>query len=83
MKEWLDNRESFLSKILRMEGLADGELYCARCKTSTSNSEAESIFRCTDCDSLDILCRECILYVHERNGLHNIEVYLNLIIAIY
>ncbi|KAF9471713.1 hypothetical protein BDN70DRAFT_909315 [Pholiota conissans] len=75
MKEWLDNRESFLSEFLRMEGLPDGKLYCARCKTSTSDSEAESIFRCTDCDSLDILCRECILYVHERNGLHNIEMW--------
>lgn len=56
-----------------MEGIPSSNLTCMHCQTSVS----ETVFRCTDCDSIDILCEKCILDVHRRNGLHNIEVYLS------
>ncbi|KAF9472585.1 hypothetical protein BDN70DRAFT_909114 [Pholiota conissans] len=69
--EWLEDRESFLSEFLRMEGLPDGDICCTNCDRQILQSS--QAFRCRDCDSLDILCQTCIVDIHRRNGLHNIE----------
>ncbi|KAF9553123.1 hypothetical protein CPC08DRAFT_646024 [Agrocybe pediades] len=68
LKEWKEEREVFLSEFLRFEGKdANSSESCAECGACVGN------FRCLDCDNLDLVCRECILKLHRRNGLHHIE----------
>ncbi|KAF9543190.1 hypothetical protein CPC08DRAFT_649965 [Agrocybe pediades] len=67
LKDWVEEREVFLSEFLRLEGDGPSDSGCANCVDHVP------AFRCLDCDTLDLLCRECILRLHCRNGLHRIE----------
>ncbi|KAF9549685.1 hypothetical protein CPC08DRAFT_648139, partial [Agrocybe pediades] len=68
LKEWVEEQEVFLSEFLRLEGNDERVKLCSECQT-----ERVGTFRCTDCDNLDLVCRECILKLHRRNGLHRVE----------
>ena len=70
MKEWVDERETFLSEFLRLESRDTNRPLCAECLTEVG------IYRCLDCDGQELLCCSCILTGHRRNGLHRIEVCL-------
>lgn len=65
----MKDREQFLSEFLRLEGKDPTAITCAQCR-----QEGIALFRCQDCEGLELLCRECIRDAHKRNGLHRIEV---------
>lgn len=69
--DWLEDREQFLSEVLRLEGRGGASEFCLRCQ---NGSLAE--YRCLDCDGNDLICKACILALHERCSLHRPEVRL-------
>lgn len=64
----MEDREQFLSEFLRQEGRDSTMVGCANC------TQGPASYRCQDCESLELLCRECLVDSHKRNGLHRIEV---------
>ncbi|KAF8950380.1 hypothetical protein BDZ97DRAFT_1688116, partial [Flammula alnicola] len=66
--DWVQDREQFISEVLRLEGRGGFSSACLRCR-----SGAVAEYRCPDCDGMDLVCQECILSLHERCGLHRPE----------
>ncbi|KAF8149064.1 hypothetical protein B0H34DRAFT_734685 [Crassisporium funariophilum] len=69
LRNWLEEREQFLSESLRLEGKGDNGSECSHCQ----QLEPSAVYRCLDCDGVDMVCEECLLTIHRRNGLHRIQ----------
>ncbi|TFK60138.1 hypothetical protein BDN72DRAFT_872951 [Pluteus cervinus] len=58
----------FLAEDIRREGRMDSmDTPCPHCENPSPS------YRCKDCDGGGLLCRDCIVNTHGRNGLHVIE----------
>ncbi|KAF9555270.1 hypothetical protein CPC08DRAFT_766080 [Agrocybe pediades] len=69
LKDWLEDRDYFLSEMLRLEGMDSSMEFCVDCHASGDIS----LFRCTDCDGMELFCRACVLNNHRRSALHRLE----------
>ncbi|KAJ7469942.1 hypothetical protein B0H11DRAFT_2159271 [Mycena galericulata] len=74
MRQWRYGfRGIFLDEIVCHEGRGD-YLYqtsCANCPRPV----AHAIYRCRDCDTEALFCKECIVSIHRDNPLHRAEVW--------
>ncbi|KAJ7137354.1 hypothetical protein C8R43DRAFT_893689 [Mycena crocata] len=67
-----ENREEFLREILRAEGRGDHRAYsvCPRCAADKAE------YRCKTClAGGEMLCKACVVQIHQANPLHAIEVW--------
>ncbi|KAF9559266.1 hypothetical protein CPC08DRAFT_611227, partial [Agrocybe pediades] len=69
LSEWLEEREGFLSEFLCLEGKPLGIDQCQTCQITGM----QQMYRCWECDGLQVQCRSCIIRAHEGRGLHFIE----------
>ncbi|KAG6849154.1 hypothetical protein H0H93_010910 [Arthromyces matolae] len=67
MKEFLDDRDLFLSELLRSEGRGESPAMCRCNNTSPANH------RCIDCVSGVPTCSQCLLTSHYHSPFHRIE----------
>lgn len=68
LTEFLPFRDSCLDELLRHEGQGDSMGLKCQCGNATG------IFKCTDCFSQLLVCRECIIAAHASLPLHRIQV---------
>lgn len=61
-----------------MEGKPSGRSTCTECGRETE----EDIYRCLDCDGLELLCKDCTMVTHLRAGLHRIEVRIDFFLSV-
>ncbi|KAG2117119.1 uncharacterized protein F5147DRAFT_742928 [Suillus discolor] len=62
---WLEERHAYLDEFIRLEGRG-GESQC-RCGVLSAQ------FRCEDCFSVELACRDCIVQSHYHAPLHRIK----------
>lgn len=70
MREWEEERQTYLDEEIRREGLAGASLpiSCAKCHSLSAS------LRCTDCVGARILCDGCLCSTHENEPLHRVKV---------
>lgn len=64
--EWVPLRDRYISEILDLEQPPADQL-CLRCQSQQGR------FRCKECSSQALLCRNCCFIVHRNMPLHRIE----------
>ncbi|KAK7015175.1 hypothetical protein VNI00_019169 [Paramarasmius palmivorus] len=68
--EWVNLREEYLRILMIGEGRGDNATdYCRRCKKKGSRPE----YRCRDCFSMQLVCKACILDLHQQRPLDVIQ----------
>jgi len=67
---WLDDRDIYLGELLRCDGRGDNmsQVGCGYCAVGLPS------YRCKDCFSEELYCKECVVELHACNPLHRIEV---------
>lgn len=66
---WKLEREVFLTEMLQLEAPpSDAPANCARCRSDLGR------FRCLSCMDVRMLCKTCIVDIHQAMPLHKIEV---------
>src|ERR1700723_1202446 len=66
MRQWLPERDDFLSELLELEARPD-DLKCSSCK------KVDGHLRCKDCLYGGILCQQCCLSLHKYLPFHGVE----------
>jgi hypothetical protein len=61
--------ETFLDEFVRLDGR--GEMATDRCRRCKKRKPE---YRCRDCFSIELFCKECVLEYHKYNPLHFLEV---------
>lgn len=73
MWTWLNVHDSVLDEMVRLDGLGDNQPdLCSSC----SNDKPTLLYRCLECSSSLLHCRECIVNLHRILPLHRLEVCL-------
>ncbi|KAF8065144.1 hypothetical protein FPV67DRAFT_1671429 [Lyophyllum atratum] len=67
LKRWLLERDIFLAEFLRLEGRGNPN------DTTCPLHSEPVVYRCCDCDIVELLCKSCILLRHQHNFLHHLE----------
>ncbi|KAF8879935.1 hypothetical protein BD779DRAFT_1676149 [Infundibulicybe gibba] len=69
--EWLPKREEYLTELLRLEGRGD-VASCHGCIVCNEKNP-EALFRCEDCFDIRLMCKSCIIYLHQALPLHRVK----------
>ncbi|KAG6836052.1 hypothetical protein H0H93_011949 [Arthromyces matolae] len=67
MKEFLEDRDLFLSELLRIEGRGDSPAICV------CNNMSPADHRCIDCVNIVPTCSDCLVISHYHSPFHRIE----------
>ncbi|KAJ7113288.1 hypothetical protein C8R43DRAFT_1138715 [Mycena crocata] len=76
LRQWLNGyRVTFLDELLRLEGRGDYrfQTMCAGCAVDSVYAS----YRCKDCFSDALFCKDCVVKEHRDNPLHRIEMWNN------
>lgn len=71
MKNWRESRNEVLAEMIRGKGR--GSFTTDRCP-SCEDPEANAAYRCMDCFTPCLVCRNCVVNRHGDNPLHHLEV---------
>ncbi|KAK7028192.1 hypothetical protein VNI00_014882 [Paramarasmius palmivorus] len=70
MRDWMSYRNEYLEAFMSREGRGDNSLeLCLSC----NHAGHAPLYRCRDCCSMQLVCRECIVEQHRRKPLDIIE----------
>ena len=69
LKEWINQKDTFVGELLRLDGLRGTEASCGVC-----NAADASLYRCSECVGSRLLCATCCVAEHIRLPFHVIEV---------
>lgn len=69
MVDWSPFQETFLSEMLRLEGLRGSDInICPHCHAG------DAVIRCRDCDRGPLMCQVCCLHEHSGHPFHRVQV---------
>lgn len=69
LQEWTKDIDKWLSELLRLEGRGDfTSSSCVRCCLQ------KPLYRCEDCNDLQLYCGDCMVLRHQCHPLHRIKV---------
>ena len=71
---WKDMMDTFLDEFIRQEGRGDFAETNACVKCFNGLESPVDLYRCVDCFSNRLLCRQCLLNAHTDLPFHRIEV---------
>jgi hypothetical protein len=75
LRMWQSDADAFLEEFLRLDGRGD------YVKDQCTCGRQGAIYRCQDCHGCELLCHECMIHIHDRQPLHQMEVCALLIIT--
>jgi hypothetical protein len=77
MQVWMSDTSLFLEEFIRLDGRGDsiGQSHCVPCSAPEPN------YRCRDCYSRRLYCKDCLLHHHAQNLFHHVEVLFHLSIS--
>ena len=70
----MDERELFLTEMLREDGLRGCEEICSGCVADSEGPATRGTNRCSDCSGDELLCDMCCVERHVRLPFHVVEV---------
>lgn len=72
--EWIKHRNKYLAYLMTVKGrgYTSNEFVCRRCPEGDIQAMAE--YRCADCWSMELVCRECCVHLHADHPLCRIQV---------
>lgn len=80
MKQWKLYSRQFLDELIASEGRGVDGKTCRLCNASLAENGVDGGYRCKVCLGGELLCKACIIKVHERNPFHAIQVRLRLFV---
>ncbi|EMD37240.1 hypothetical protein CERSUDRAFT_29195, partial [Gelatoporia subvermispora B] len=71
LREWIPDIDAWLAEMIRLEGRGEFRADC--CPKCHANP---AIYRCQDCQDLELYCKGCSLELHRRSPLHRISAWV-------